>query len=171
MARRSKAEMVAEFERLYSVFSVIVDFEALDNPEMREVVASREAMLGWVESGTATLSEIIAGVQVPINEFRFGLRRYTEAEKRRLAPAERGPDMDAFLAFYRERKGLSFLADVADPIETAKQVMKRGKVRGEVEYYLMAEFLNDLDQTVFDGGKLALLENMTTDFEQERRVD
>gem|GEM_PF-6534090 len=168
MPRRTKEELKLEFERLSSIFQVIIDFERTETPEQAadlDLVRTKEDMLGWVASGKATLSEITRGTQMAINDFQMGLSDFNEETHYLMSPFERGPDRNKFLAFYRERTGRDFYLDVTDSKQTARSVVRRGNIKTEVEYYVVVELVNDVSQSVLSQTELVQVGDMIVEFE------
>ncbi|MEP4195427.1 MAG: hypothetical protein ABJL99_07290 [Aliishimia sp.] len=169
MPRRTKEDLEREFERVASIFQVITDFQRQEMPEMAEyldLIPSTEEMRDTVALGKATLSQIISGTQIAIDDFQRGLSDFNEETHYLRALAERGPDANRFLAFYRERTGRKFHADVIDTEQALRSIMKRGTIANDVEYYAVGEIVNDLSQRSLSEAELVRLGGMVAEFER-----
>ncbi len=161
MARRSKKEMRAEFDRLSDIFEVVCEFQrSRMNPatvaEHRSLTATREKMLSWVEDGKATLSEIVAATREAINDQNEMLSESTE-------------DGDSFaldfFAYYKERTGRDYCDDAGHPRKLARAILKRGEIIDETEFRFMNGILSNVDQMVFKGDEIDCVAEMLNRFE------
>lgn len=163
MARRSKQEMRAEFDRLYGIFETIVAFKKRSVPKEHlssfDAVPSREAMLNWVETGKATLSGLISGTNQAIHDFSCDL--YEEG-------AFGDKKVQDFLELYSARHdGRSYFSDVGDPIKDATKILRRGVIRNKTEWFLIKAIMDDVEQTSFTPSEQDQLSQMRVAFEQK----
>lgn len=161
MARRSKEEMRAEFERLSDIFEVILDFDCSRMSEAeaarkRSRVHSRERMYSWVETGKATMSEIIAGTREAINDQSEALSELLNFDDEYVS---------GFLAYYQRRTGRDFFEDAGNPKKIARKILKRGNIADEAEYRVLMGILNNVDQTVFKADEIDKINEMFRQFD------
>ncbi len=162
MPRRTKDELLAEFRRIGAIFDTWRDFEiARASPEraasLRRNVRSSEEALAEMGPGGATLSSLIEGHQIALNDICEQLGHGIEANK---------PEARDFLAFYRERTGRDWWDDAGDPAKRARKILKRGRIRNATEWYLLENILTNVDQTIFSHEEVVRLNAMRLRFEE-----
>ena len=162
MARRSKEEMRAEFDRLSEIFELFLEFEMSkmhweEAERTRKLVPTPEQMLAMVGVNGTTMSHIIAGTREAINDNNQCLSEMIE-------------DGDSFarefLAFYRARTGRDYFDDAGHPKKMARAIFKSGEIADETEFRLMMGVLNNVEQTVFKEKEVEHVSDMLYRFEQ-----
>jgi len=163
MARRSKQDMRAEFDRLNGIFETIVAFKKLNVPKEHlssfDAVPSREDMLNWGETGKATLSDLLSGTTQAIQDFSCDLYEQDAFGDKKAQD---------FLELYSARHdGRSYFSDVGDPTKGAAKILRRGVIRNETEWYLIKAIMDDVAHTSFTLSEQDQLSQMRTAFEQK----
>ena len=166
MARRTKTELVAEFNRLYSVFETLLAClgpfhdDPKDHAIMMDSVTPRWAMLDALDQKTATASEILAGVQAGLNDLlaqvEYGLKH--------------APDRAVkILTHYTEKTGRDLFQDVRKPSDLAKQAIKRGQIVTDTEYEVLIECLSQTDQTAITGAEFNRTNDMLAQYQRTKQ--
>lgn len=161
MARRSKEEMRAEFNRLSDIFELFCEFQRsrMDAPraaKQQSLIPTREKMLSWVEEGKATMSQIVAGTREAINDQNELLCYSAEAGD---------PFAREFLAFYKEKTGREYYDDAGHPRKIARMILKRNEIVDETEFRLVNSIICNVNQTVFKGEEIDRVTDMLRRFE------
>jgi hypothetical protein len=162
MKRRTKAEILLEFHRVADVFDVAWDIQCEIYPEFRatrHLVASREKMLGWVDDGKATASQILAGCRQALNDF-FEMHDFDDPD--------RDPSGAVFLREYRLRTGREFFDDAGRPWILVSRVLARGHINDETEYQLLNAICASGDQKRFSQGDITKAELLLLKFTQAK---
>lgn len=167
MARRTKAEMMVEFDRLFEISSTAWEFQKDHAPaplkHIYDHTPSKQQMLELVESGKVTLSQLIEGLHQDINDFSESITDWT---------GHNDPDAQEFLAYYRARhEGRDYFTDAGDPRKTAKRIFKRGTIANETEWYVIKAVMDNTDQTVFTQSECLQVADMMADFELSQSED
>ena len=160
MARRTKEEMRAEFDRLSDIFELYCEFERSKmsrerSEKHRSLVISREEMISWVEQGKAKMSDIVSGTRQALNDVNEMLS-YSVEDRTSYAPE--------FFAFYRERTGRDYYDDAGHPRKMARKILKRGEILDETEYRIIDSVLSNVEQTVFKDNEIARVNEMLSRF-------
>ncbi len=168
MARRTKAELIAEIDRLYDCMDVIIDVTNEVLPvDMRSVtdkssLIPRASYHAWVAEKKCTASEAVRGLQEGLSFFSGGLTDLLE----------KAPDLgNAVLDRYRDVTGRDYWADAGDPRRMVRAILKRGDIRNDAEFRLLNGFLADLDNTTLDDADRREAEAMLAAYEHRARPE
>lgn len=162
MARRSREELKAEFDRLYDVFELFLEFELSQVDEehaafRKSLVPTREQVLSLVGKDGVTMSNIVDGTRQAIND---------QNEMLSIAAEDGEPFASEFLEFYKARTGRNYFDDAGNLSKIARTIFKRGEIADEMEFRLLMGVLNNVEQTVFKGKEVERVSEMLYRFEQ-----
>lgn len=160
MARRSRAEMLDEFHRLYNILDRVLEFENRDLSANQAVhkmslIRSREQTLRCVDAREFTLSQANSGTREAINDFSCQLLAWQ---------SDADPAYASFLAWYRGETGREFFSDMPNPLTLVRAVLRSGRIESEEEYRLIEEMLCDLDQVRIAPDDVAQLRTLQANF-------
>lgn len=160
MVRRTKQEMLEEFDRIFNIYELIQEFiRSQSSPIQLQLLTrkpTRDQMLAQVGTNGISLSALILGVRSAISEHSDDLRECIED----------GDEFASdFFKFYREKTGRNYFHDAGNPTKIARQILKRGQIRNEIEFRLITDVLNDVEQAVFNPDEISLVNSMMERFE------
>ena len=155
---------MAEFRRWGALYDIWLEYElAGGEPEMQKALHDTRRsndFLALVKPGGPRLSDVLEGTKQGVNDISDELRMGLE---------QGWPTAAGFLAYYRERTGREWWADVGDPVRNARGILRRGRIRDETEWYLLKNLLDPADQTALSADELERLRAMHREFEEQAR--
>ncbi|MDV4144534.1 hypothetical protein [Shimia sp. FJ5] len=141
MARRSEEDIRVEIDQADAVLRIFEEYQRRrypadfpeHDPNMR--LPDKEQWISGLRSQGATWSQILSGYEMAINDH---LAAFSMS----------GPDVAAYSEglrrFFRERAGEDLFSVVKPPMRKLKAIAKRGRIKDEVDYYLVKECAQSL---------------------------
>ena len=153
MARRTRAELLVEIERLGQVFDLAMAFQMEHGePELaaalRDTVPDHATFTARALDGGARPSEVLAGLQQALADFPGGM----------LADRHHAGDAALWYAFYAEQTGRSYVDDMGDPVAIVRAVVRRGRIVDQMEYDLLNGVLTNTAQDLLSPRQTAQAE-------------
>ncbi len=162
MARRSRAELLAEHDRLRSCLDALA---AALGPVLEPAIPGyltaglipADDMRAAVERGEASASEVMAGAREALNDLTGAV-----ADLQRRAPEQ----AQQVLEDYRRRTGRDLWSDAGHPKRMLAAILRRGRLRDETEARLVTEYLADTSQILLTAAQIDKANRMMAEFQR-----